>query len=154
MGFASQATNQKFPFPYDYVFDGLVFVLPHVGMQIVKADKLIGRITAKTGMTLFSYGENVTLIVERIDAAATGVRIESSLKVGFNVAGADRHARNFEKIITALSTHLQPMAQVNDAARVPMCPRCQAPLAQGQPFCRQCGMAINWQATSSPGERG
>ena len=107
MSFSSQATNQKFPFRYGEVFEGLVSVLPNAGLKVVSADKVIGRITAKTGMSLFSYGENVALIVERIDEQTTEVGVESSLKVGINVAGGHRHAKNFEKIISALSDHLQ-----------------------------------------------
>ena len=107
MSFASQATQQKFPFPYDAVFDGLVKVIPQTGMRIKSHDKVIGRITASAGMSLFSWGENLTIVIERIDEVSALVSIESTLKFGANIAGAHRHQKNFERIVSALSQHLQ-----------------------------------------------
>ena len=72
---------------------------------------MIGRITASAGSSWFSWGENITIVVERIDAATTRIAIDSSLKVGINLAGAHRHIKNFEKIIAALSSHLQSVLE-------------------------------------------
>jgi hypothetical protein len=107
MSIASQATQQRFPFGYDQVFEGLTKVIPQLGMNLKSQDKVIGRITASAGMSLFSWGENLTLVVEKLDEKYTLVSIESSLKVGMNVAGVHRHQKNFDKIIEALSMHLQ-----------------------------------------------
>lgn len=107
MSLSSQATQQKFPFSYEAVFNGLAKVIPSVGMSVKSQDKVIGRITASTGMSLFSWGENMTFIVEKIDENTTIIGIESSLKFGANIAGAHRHQKNFDKIITALSQDLQ-----------------------------------------------
>lgn len=107
MGFASQSTQQKFPFPYEKVFDGLLVAIPSCGMSVKSSDKVIGRITASAGISLLSWGENVAIRVEKIDDSSTLVSIESSLKLGMNVAGAHRHQKNFDKIIAELSTHLQ-----------------------------------------------
>ena len=107
MSFASQATQQKFPFAYDDVFDGLTQVLPALGMSVKEADKVIGRITASTGMSLFSWGENLSLVVERTDESSSLVSIESGLKVGINAGGAHRHQKNFNNIISALSKRVQ-----------------------------------------------
>jgi hypothetical protein len=107
MSFASQATQQKFPFSYDAVFEGLTLVLPTLGMKVKEADKLIGRINASAGMSQFSWGENLSLIVEKLDESSCVVGIESALKIGINVAGAHRHQKNFNNIISALSKRLQ-----------------------------------------------
>ena len=107
MSLSSESSKQKFPFPYDAVFDGLVSVIPQAGFKLKSKDKVIGRITASAGASLFSWGENLAIIVERIDDRTTVVGIESSLKIGFNLAGAHRHAKNFDKLIAVLSTHLQ-----------------------------------------------
>jgi len=107
MSLSSQGTQQKFPFPYDNVFDGLIEIIPKAGFKLKSSDKLIGRITASTGWSLFSYGENLTIVVEKIDDEKTLVGIESALKVGVNVAGAHRHTKNFNKIIESLSSYLQ-----------------------------------------------
>ena len=107
MSLSSQGTQQKFPFAYEDVFDGLLEVIPKTGFKLKSSDKLIGRISASTGWSLFSYGESITIVVEKIEDEKTLVGIESSSKVGFNVAGAHRHTKNFNKIIESLSTHLQ-----------------------------------------------
>lgn len=80
-------------------------------MSIKSQDKVIGRITASTGMSLFSYGENLTIAVEKIDDNSTIVGIESALKVGINLAGARRHQKNFNKIIATLSQNVQHKAR-------------------------------------------
>ena len=43
---------------------------------------MLGRITVSTLGSLFSYGENITLKLDKIDEENTLVTIESSLKVG------------------------------------------------------------------------
>lgn len=105
----NQSTQQTFPCAYDQVFDGLVVVLPVSGMKIRSTDKVIGRITASTGTSLISWGENVTVVVEKSGDTAV-VRLASSSKVRFNVGGAHRHHKNFEKIIARLIKHLQGLA--------------------------------------------
>jgi hypothetical protein len=78
-----------------------------IGFNLKSQDKVIGRVTASAGMSLFSWGENITVVVERVDENTTLLAIESGLKLGINVAGAHRHQKNFDKIIEALSSHLQ-----------------------------------------------
>lgn len=107
MSLSSQATQQKFPFTYEAVFNGLLEVIPQTGMSLKSNDKVIGRITASAGMSLFSWGENLTIIVEKIEDNSTLVAIESALKMGANLTGAHRHQKNFEKIISSLSQYLQ-----------------------------------------------
>jgi hypothetical protein len=107
MSLASQALQQKFPFRYDAVFDGLITVLQAIGMTVKTKNKVIGRINACAGMSLFSRGENMTLVVEKIDESTANVGIEPSLKPGANVTGDHRHQKYFKKIIHELSLHLQ-----------------------------------------------
>lgn len=123
MSFASQTTQQKFPFSYDKVFNHLLEVLPKADMQLKSQDKLIGRINASGGMSIFSWGENITFIIEKISDELTSVSIESSLKLGSNLTGAHRHQKNFDTIIMLLSQHLQgkldmqsSIYQINDAS--------------------------------------
>jgi WD40 repeat protein len=108
VGLADQQTQQKFPFPYNDVFDGLLEILPRNWSWTLKShDRLLGRITISTLGSLFSYGENITLKLEKVDEENTLLTIESSLKVGMNIAAAGRHAKNFDRIISDLSHYLQ-----------------------------------------------
>ena len=68
---------------------------------------MIGRITVSASMSLLSFGENIVITVESIDNKSSIVGIESALKVGVNAAGASRHQKNFNYIISSLSRNLQ-----------------------------------------------
>ena len=114
MGFASQATQQKMPFPYDDVFDAVVAVIPDIGFKLISEDRVIGRVTTSTSMSLFSWGENLTIVVEKVEDGSTLISIESALKFGINVAGAHRHSKNFNKLIEALSAYLQNRSDENN----------------------------------------
>jgi len=107
MSFASQGTQQKFPYSYNEVFKALLEAIPECGMDVKSSDKVIGRITASAGISLLSWGENIAIVVEKISAKSTLVAIESSLKVGFNYGGAHRHQKNFDKIIMQTSMLLK-----------------------------------------------
>ena len=108
MGLADQQTQQKFPFPYEAVFDGLLTIIPRNWSWSLKShDRLLGRITVSTLGSLFSYGENITLKLDKIDEENTIVTIESSLKIGMNIAASHRHSKNFDSIISGLSHYLQ-----------------------------------------------
>lgn len=107
MSIGSQATEQKFQFPKEVVLEALKDVLPSIDMQIAKIDMFIGRIEASAGMSAFSWGEKISVIVDEIDPGTSIVRIESSLKVGGNIPGNHRHHKNFSKIIFSLSEYLQ-----------------------------------------------
>ena len=78
MSIASQSTHQKFPFPYDIVYDETLNVIPEVGLRLKEEDKMLGRIVANTGMSLFSWGENIVIIIEKQNEGTTIVGIKSS----------------------------------------------------------------------------
>lgn len=143
MSIASQSTQQKFPFPYDDVFNGVVAAIPHIGFSLKSHDRVIGRVTASTGMSLFSYGENLTIIVEKIDENSTLVGIESALKVGMNVAGAHRHAKNFNMLIESVSSYLQAKQQRQaPAEEAPKPAPQQPPRAPESIPCPLCGQQL------------
>jgi hypothetical protein len=118
MSFAFQETQQRFPFSCEDVFDGLIYVLPTIDLTVKEADKVIGRISASTGMSLFSWGENIALVVESIDESSCRIGLQSSLKVGANIGGAHRHQKNFDRIISALSKFLQSPHALLEARNV------------------------------------
>jgi hypothetical protein len=107
MGIANQQTQQPFPFPYDGVFRALYAVLPECGFTIRHHDINIGRISVSTGMSALSWGENLTLVVQPIDEQNAMVSIDSSLKVGINLAASHRHHHNFDNILISLGRCLQ-----------------------------------------------
>lgn len=107
MSTGMQSTEQKFQFPKEVVLEALKVVLPSIGIQPVKVDMYIGRVDASVGASAFSWGERISIAVDDIDHGSCVARIESSLKVGGNFAGAGRHHKNFSNIIFALGEYLQ-----------------------------------------------
>lgn len=106
MGLADQRTEQRVPFSADLVFSTLVKVLPALGYKLKSSDKIFGRITARSGLSLFSWGENVTLVVERVDDTGCLLKLESAL-LQASVLGMQRNQKNFDTILGGLSRALQ-----------------------------------------------
>ena len=107
MSLNTAETRQVFPYGYEPVYEGLLRVLGPAGYSVKHQDKSIGRILAGAGMSAFSWGEDVTLQVQRQSEASTEVIIQSNLKVGFNLAATGKNAQNAERIIGALSNYLR-----------------------------------------------
>lgn len=107
MSFASQSTQQVFPFPADIAYEKLLEAIPEVGMSVKQKDDTLRRVSVSAGMSLFSWGENVSIVVNTNGDDSCVVGIDSSLKLGVNVTGAHRHQKNFDKIIFALSNKLK-----------------------------------------------
>jgi len=108
VSFGSRQMEQRFPFAYDTVYDGILAVLPTLEFRPGTEDRAIGRIIASTGASAFSYGEIITIAVRQADDDATLVEIESTLNVPVNFAGSHRNAHNLDEIVSALSAYLQP----------------------------------------------
>ncbi|TCW00385.1 hypothetical protein [Biostraticola tofi] len=107
MSLTSQSTQQKFPYPADKVFAKLLEAVPSAGMKIKNQDEILRRLTVSVGMSLFSWGENMTIVVTDVDDKSSIISIDSSLKFSPNIAGMHKHQKNFDKIIYSLSALLK-----------------------------------------------
>ena len=86
--------------PYAQVFRTLVGVLPQHKIEIVATDEAAGVITAKTGITMRTWGETIVIRLGSRDAGATTeMVIESNLK--FGLAAWGKHDKNFATISDA-----------------------------------------------------
>jgi hypothetical protein len=102
-----------FPYSRADVFDALVKVIPEKGMKIAQQDRSAGIISAKAGMSLASWGENIPISVTEGAAGYTRVAITSTPKTGLLGGGAfdlGKNRRNIEKILLAASESLQKSA--------------------------------------------
>lgn len=101
----------EIPVAKDLVFDAMCKVIPPIsGMKIDTADKLLGRIVAKAGISLFSWGENIPIQLTTVSDNLTKVSIVSSPKTGVMFGGAfdmGKNRKNIEKILSATSQELQ-----------------------------------------------
>ena len=107
MGLGNQASDQRFPFSAKVTFERLLSVLAENGLTIRESDALIRRVTASTGMSLLSFGENISIAVTEDGPAACIVAIDSGVKLGANWSGSNRNQKNIDTIIMALSRALQ-----------------------------------------------
>jgi hypothetical protein len=103
--------GQRFPYSYDQVFSGLLRILPDNGFKVRSHDEDVGRIECSSGMSLLSWGENISMSVEEIDPYSTRLNINSGLKVQGTrqaiITGEGRNAKNVSLIISALSNYLK-----------------------------------------------
>lgn len=95
----------RFPRPYAEVFRSLVSVLPQHKIEVVSADEPSGTIHAKTGVTMRTWGETLTIRLGSPDGGATTeMVVESNLK--FGLAAWGKHDKNFATITNAVNTAL------------------------------------------------
>ncbi len=101
----------EFPYARDDVFDALLKVIPTVkGMKVDKHDRTAGFISAKAGVSLRSWGENVPISVMEASPGYTRVSVTSTPKTGLLGGGAfdlGKNRSNIEKILLGASALLQ-----------------------------------------------
>jgi Short C-terminal domain len=113
--------ESEFPFRKDTVFDAVCKAVPNIGgMKIDSSDKLSGRLMVKTGMTLFSWGENIPIQLTSISETKTKIQVTSAPKTGMYGGGAfdmGKNRENIERILSetsALLSKLEPEIQLQE----------------------------------------
>lgn len=76
--------KREYPHDVGYVFDVLLSIL-HTRYKVVKVDKAIRCVEVSTGTSLFSFGENLEVIVIEQNAGST-VRVRSKSRIMWNIA--------------------------------------------------------------------
>jgi hypothetical protein len=102
---ASRELQQKFPFPYDDVFNGICKVITKLGFELKSYDRVVGIVSASKGISFLTWGENLTITVEKLDEGTlVGIRaaINASPWDLYNI-----NSKNIDKLIESLSKHLQ-----------------------------------------------
>lgn len=93
--------------PYAQVFEAAVQALPTIKMSVRSADPQQGVIVASTGMSLASWGEDVTIrLGASEDGRSTNLWMESKMK--FGLVNWGKHRKNFEAIVRAVQARLGP----------------------------------------------
>jgi hypothetical protein len=101
----------ELPISKDKVFNAMLQAIPTIkGMKIESSDKLLGRITAKAGVSLFSWGENIPIQLTEVSENKTKIQITSSPKTGIMFGGSfdmGKNNKNIEDILSTTSKILQ-----------------------------------------------
>src|SRR5208282_2422983 len=88
MSAANNSGEAEYPFDKRTVFDALLRAIPKVdGMSVHSSDCLSGRVVAKAGMSLASWGENIPITLIEPAANRTLVQISSTPKTGVSTGG-------------------------------------------------------------------
>lgn len=71
----------EFPIAKEKVYEALCQAIPTIsGMKLESADKLLGRIMVKTGVSLFSWGENIPIQLLEVSRIKQEFRLLLHLK--------------------------------------------------------------------------
>jgi len=101
--------------PYDQVFGAALDVVSMMSWEVTVAQKDAGLISAKTPMSLWTYGDKITIRIWRPDS----VRADSLVRIGFT-SGTDqavdygKNARNQTAFFERLNRVLQSQAAKNE----------------------------------------
>jgi hypothetical protein len=112
VGFLSHDGTLELNFPPDHVFEALAEATPLAGLQIEHVDADRREIIAKTGASLTSWGERLTISVEPIADGRTRVIARSASRGGFLAQGVTdlgRNKKHVEKILQETSRILHAM---------------------------------------------
>lgn len=100
----------EYPFSIKTVFTAIIDAVPNIeGLELDGADEISGRVTFKTGVSLASWGENISVQLIQVSNARTKMQIMSTPKTGIMFGGAmdmGKNRKNIEKIINAVSKTL------------------------------------------------
>lgn len=111
----------EFPYAKEDVFDAIVTAIPTIsGLTVHTVDKLSGRILAKAGVTLFSWGEDIPISVIEVSYGRTKVSVTSSPKTGLMFGGAmdmGKNRQNIENILSATSKILSSISPIPQQAK-------------------------------------
>jgi hypothetical protein len=157
MAFLDHQGGADFPYPREQVFDALLQVIPTVGMKVDRHDRATGLISAKAGVSLMSWGENIPISITETAPGRSRVAITSTPKTGVLFGGAfdlGKNRGNIEKI-------LFEAARVLGGSMVRDCPNCMRPMQRGASACPHCQHESNpwihhagvwWVAGTKTGE--
>lgn len=110
MAFLDHEGGAEFRYNREDVLDALAEAISRLeGMELESVDKLAGRVVAKAGISLMSWGETIPISVVELSPGRTRVNVTSAPKTGALFGGAfdgGKNRRNVESILSALSKEL------------------------------------------------
>ena len=107
MGFADQQLQIQVPYSPDDTFNALKAAMEKLPkVKVDSASPTTRTVAAEIGMSLWSWGENISISVVPVEGGS-GVTVISSSKVRANVLNGGKNAKNIAEIVDALSKEPQ-----------------------------------------------
>ena len=107
MAFVRYNEESEFPLPKEVVYSAICKAIPTIkGMEIKNSDELQGRISVRVSISLFSWGEYITIQLISINKNLTKVQINSAPKHGIVLGTAldmEKNRKNIEEILNKTS---------------------------------------------------
>lgn len=111
MAFLDHVCEVKVPYSKNNVMEAVLEAIKTLkGMEIDNVDEITGRVIVKTGISLFSWGESITIIAEELISNETGISIMSTPKTGAmfgGVADMGKNRKNIDIIFKKISECLR-----------------------------------------------
>lgn len=107
-GLASAAAyRQEFSYSKDEVYAALLAALPALKLKVTFADKALGRVQAKAGMSAFSIGETLSIGVVEISQARAALELDGTVgATAMNAFAHDRVLKHFNRLVAEISSRL------------------------------------------------
>ncbi len=117
MAFVKYNEESEFPLPKEVVYYAICKAIPTIkGMEIKNSDKLQGRISVRVSISLFSWGEYITIQLISINEKLTKVQINSAPKHGIVLGTAldmEKNRKNIEEILNKTSKILSSQTSID-----------------------------------------
>lgn len=107
MSLVDRLDKVHYPFPYESIYNATIAAINSTGrMKIISADPNTGYITARAAVSMWSWGENITIQLNRIDDSNTNLEISSQPRMRLTLVDYGKNRRNINVILSQISAHL------------------------------------------------
>ncbi len=120
--------------------------------KIDSFNEIMHTFNLKAGVSLWSWGENITLTLTENNNGETIINILSTPKTGIMFGGAmdmGKNRKNIQNLYNAISQELLSYPQINQQIQqntkdnTKFCTQCGAQLSMDAKFCSNCGFKTN-----------
>ncbi|MEM7252385.1 MAG: hypothetical protein AAF493_13285 [Pseudomonadota bacterium] len=94
--------SRDYPAAFDVIWNATVKVVKESDLDLVSENRERGEILAQRGLSVFSYGENVALFVDRKSDSITTVEVISKRSLATNITARDWGETLLDRITESL----------------------------------------------------
>ena len=88
------------------IFDKLKKICSESGFNLDSVEETNKRLKLSSGLSLFSYGENIEVVINRDKDGGSCVHINSKPKIWFNITAEGNNKRNVQQIFELIEKEL------------------------------------------------